>query len=115
MDKETALKLHRQMWSDMRKELGDCPNAEEREAYKQEWCRKQFPYARIMHNCFLCKYTGRGELSSAACIYCPIDWSSLQAYKGANNRCFSVYKGGGKNGKIYLDAPISEILALPER
>ena len=40
LTREEALKLHRQMWTDMQNDLGDCPGVEAREAYKAYWCRK---------------------------------------------------------------------------
>ena len=40
LTKEEALKLHRQMWSDMQKELGDNPSYFERLDFKDEWCKK---------------------------------------------------------------------------
>lgn len=40
LTKEEALKLHGQMWSDMRKELGDNPSYLARLVFKNEWCKK---------------------------------------------------------------------------
>lgn len=97
LTREEALKYHRQMWSDMQKELGDEPNAIERLRFKLEWCMKHFPGEKISSNCFLCEYADD-------CDKCPIKWDV--DYDNANCEGFVVN---------YLYSPISEILALPER
>lgn len=100
--REEALKLHRQMWSDMQKELGDYPTHEERARFKESWCIVHTPESMPYANCFLCEYTSQivaygGKNCSNSC---PIDW-------GGRN-CM--------NDKIdFRCSPISEILALPER
>ena len=43
LTKEKALELHRQMWSDMQKDLGDNPPRTIRGDYKRYWLRKHFP------------------------------------------------------------------------
>ena len=108
LSKEEALRLHREMWSDMQKELGDCPSAFKRELFKEEWCDKHFPNTYISHCCFLCEY-------AIDCDHCPINWSSLNFFK--TNRCYADYRGTLSiyERRIFLTAPISEILALPER
>ena len=104
LPKEKALELHREMWSAMQKKLGDCPSAIKRELFKEEWCYKHFPNTYILNCCFLCEYAMDG------CKDCPIDWSSLSTNQ--IDRCYAKYKG---DAAIFLTAPISEILALPER
>jgi len=104
LSKEKALELHREMWSAMREELGDCPSAIKRELFKEEWCNKHFPNTYILNCCFLCEYAIEG------CKDCPIDWSSLSTNQ--IDRCYAKYKG---DVAIFLTAPISEILALPEK
>ena len=114
-DRSRAVKLHRQMWLDMMLDLGDDASPEKRIRYKLDWCRRNFPDEDIAHNCFLCECAEKLYTSSQNCIYCPIDWSPLVAYKGGLHRCYVSYIGGGREGQIFLDAPISEILELPER
>lgn len=114
-DRSRAVKLHRQMWLDMMLDLGDDASPEKRIRYKLDWCRRNFPDEDIAHNCFLCECAGKLHVGSQNCIYCPIDWSPLVAYKGGLHRCYVSYVGGGREGQIFLDAPISEILELPER
>lgn len=104
LSKEAALILHREMWSAMQKKLGDCPSAIKRELFKEEWCYKHFPNTYILNCCFLCEYAMDG------CKDCPIDWSSLSTNQ--IDRCYAKYKG---DAAIFLTAPISEILALPEK
>lgn len=85
------------MWTDMKTELGDNPPAESRLKFKEDWCRRHFPNEEICSNCFLCEYV-MDEIEDD-CDICPIVWP--------NETCYSeIY---------YYNAPISEILALPER
>lgn len=106
---EEALKLHREMWSDMQRELGDCPKGYDREEFKINWCIERFPEQMIACNCFLCEFDE--QYSNMMCSNCPIVWESLS--DDGKDNCCSQYKGIG--GEIYKNAPISEILALPER
>lgn len=98
LTKEEALRLHRQMWTDMQIALGNNPSARDRGIYKQKWCTENFPNKKIINDCFLCEYAVRRD-ETAPCYYCPIDWGS----------------GGCVTGNVSYDrSPISEILALPE-
>ena len=114
LSKEKALELHRKMWSAMREKFGDCPSAIKRELFKEEWCDKHFPNKYILHCCFLCEYAMDG--CKNGCNNCPIDWSSLSAYQ--LDTCYAKYKGvvdSVPDVAIFCAAPISKILALPER
>lgn len=104
ISEEMAVRLHRMMWSDMQKELGDNPNGEERENYKTRWISKHFPGAMVHHACFLCEFTQAPYSSSQKCKNCPIKWP--------NDICISEGAGANIN---YFSSPISEILALPAR
>ena len=117
MTKEEALTYHRMMWSDMAEEYGDNPTAKERENFKTAWVLEHFN-KRFMHSCVLCEFVKKNYFDNTMCCYCPIDWSPLEDPEEivvASGRCYNSYKNGGAGGAIYLDAPISEILALPER
>lgn len=105
LTRERALELHRQMWSDMQKELGDNPSSLEREHYKYQWCQEHFPDESIQDYCFLCEYAHNKYKSDGGfpCRYCPIKWDC--------NYCFE----GGSIKKSYRNMPISELLTLPER
>lgn len=96
LTREKALELHRQMWSDMQRDLGDNPTEGDRIKYKFDWCHKHFPKESISVNCFLCEYA---DIFNLACCECPIVWP---------------FKYCAKYSYCYT-APISEILALPER
>lgn len=100
LTREKALELHRQMWSDMQRDLGDCPADYERVEYKERWCEKHFPDESIENNCFLCEYTK----PSTNCRRCPIVWPNED---GDGAWCTKK--------DYYYDALISELLALPER
>ena len=105
LTREEALKYHRQMWGDMLKDIGDTHNSESRNIYKAEWCKKHFPNEEIGASCFLCEYD---ENINADCTHCPIEWPHDET--GWSHCCKDV------NGyPYYIVAPISEILALPER
>ena len=102
LTREKALELHRKMWSDMQKDLGDTPNGSQRVSYKREWCDTHFPKEDIENNCFLCEYNKSSERDD--CKDCPIRWPYEDDY---TTYC--------TNRKYYYTAPISKILALPER
>lgn len=107
LTREKALELHRKMWSDMRKDLGDCPSHFERIEYKENWCNCN-GYAGILNDCFLCEYVEKYNLP---CDDCPIDWSSL-SNEPNNYTCMAHYGG---TGFVHSSAPIPKILALLER
>lgn len=104
LTRERALELHRQMWSDMQRDLGDEPWNIERIKYKAQWCRKHFPTEHIANDCFLCEYACADD--GFSCMCCPIKWPNESE---ADGRCYCTIDD------YYYDAPISEILALPER
>lgn len=93
LTRERALELHRQMWSDMQKTLGNDPAPWKRVQFKDVWVNEHFPNAVICNDCFLCEYVENEVLN---CRSCPIKWP--------NGYC----------GNYYLTEPISKILALPE-
>ena len=118
LSKEKALELHREMWSAMREKLGDYPSANERELFKEEWCYKHFPNIYILNCCFLCEYTrNKGIVPSyLECNVCPINWTKAEdilVVPGYEAWCVSSYIPTGKD--YFLTAPISKILAIPER
>lgn len=99
MKKEYIVFLHRRMWMDMMRDLGNCPIAEKRVNYKNEWCKKHFPHVRIENNCFLCEYTKRKQIMDCD-DNCPIVW--------AGGSCMN-------EGSYYKKMLISELLAQPMR
>lgn len=101
LTKEKALKLHREMWGDMQKELGDNPSYYDRLVFKNEWCKKH-GFIDVFASCFLCEYSVRHN-SDKGCN-CPIDWRPLTGVE----YCSST-RGG------HDESVISDILALPER
>lgn len=108
LTREKALSYHRQMWSDMQRDLGDEPLREQRFAYKRKWIKNHFPelvdknsdYEIIRNNCFLCEYVDENY----GWCDCPIDWPA--------GRCED---GEHKSEENWDYMPISELLALPER
>lgn len=115
LTREETLRLHREMWTDMQKELGDNPNPSKRETYKQNWLERH-GYKNVYCDCFLCEYAWQAWLANyrthKTCNYCPIDWSFLTRGPLVD-RCYGRYRNG--DGEVYKCAPISGILALPER
>ena len=98
LTREKALELHRKMWTDMQRKLGDTPSITKRADFKRRWC-DNYAYTPI-NSCYLCEYVAQ---EGADCGSCPIDWG-----KSRGTRCV--------NGDVdYRYSPISEILALPER
>ncbi len=117
LTKEEALAYHRMMWGDMAEKFGDNPNAREREDFKSDWVWERFGKP-FVHNCVLCEFVKKNPFDNIMCCHCPIDWSPLEdpeEFCEVSGRCYNDYKNGGREHAIYLDAPISEILALPER
>jgi len=111
LTKEEALKYYRQMLTDMQKKHGDNPSRTERTLFKADWLKKHFPGENICNNCLLCEFSDNMRMSIAYsdCVnYCPIDWK-----KAGMEDCCDPY--GPDNDLYYCVAPISEILALPER
>lgn len=105
LTKEQALFYHRQMWGDIQRELGNCPTGVDRIIYKEKWCQKHFPNEHIANDCFLCEYVYTNNMKN--CKRCPIRWTTETADDAVTTYCcYNNY---------YYDAPISEILALPER
>ena len=96
LTREEALKYHRQMWEDMQKELGDEPIGRARILFKEKWISEHFPGEKICNDCFLCEFT----TDRRCCMDCPIEWDYGWCEKGERN---------------WRNAPISKILALPER
>lgn len=106
LTREKALELHRQMWTDMQKDLGDEPSSKQRFAYKRNWIRNHFPELIdenedreiIRNNCFLCEYADE-DYGFCECL---IDWPQ--------GRCEDGYDGV----EDWRYMPISKLLALPE-
>ena len=106
LTREKALTLFREMWSDMRNELGDNPDYDQRIDYKYKWVNEKFPREYVKHDCFLCEYVKRKDMDS--CKRCPIDWGHDGIYDNACEKLCGP-------GVDWRKSPISEILALPER
>lgn len=108
LTREEALKLHRQMWTDMQNDLGNDPDGEKRVAYKAGWCRGH-GFENLKNYCFLCEYAH--DKSTWFCRHCPVKWPTRY------RTCVSNFLEDGTKlgGDYYLVAPISKILALPER
>ena len=111
LTREEALKYHRQMWSDMQRDIGDTDNAHLRTNYKAEWLKKHFPNEEIANYCFCCEYNDK--IDDCGCYHCPIAWPT--DYDGEPNCCKLVRCSSVWESPYYLVAPIHEILALPER
>ena len=111
LTRKKALEYHRQMWTEMQKDLGDNGSIASRADYKEKWCRKNFPGKDILYNCFLCQYTVQQIedplffISQDCKRYCPIDWNT--GFSNAGMPC--------QNKIDWRTFPISEILALPEK
>lgn len=104
LTRKRALELHREMWTDMQKELGDCPSYGERRDFKRKWVCQRFPRETVSANCFLCGYV---DANLSRCSYCPINWGRDGE---AGNSCEKAMSPGVD----WRRSPISEILALPE-
>lgn len=112
LTREEAIRLHREMWTDMQAELGDDPSYLERVAFKKKWVVEHFPNEHVHSNCFLCEYAQSvtGD-SCTRCRSCPIAWNSIILPKCGP--CGWVF--WECDTVDYRYSPISAILALPER
>ena len=111
LTREQALRLHREMWTDMQKELGDCPTYGKRRDFKRKWMHQRFPFKVVLSNCFLCEYANLilCEFSGLRrCSYCPINW-------GKNGELGNFCEKTVGVGIDWRYSPISDILALPEK
>lgn len=116
LTKEKALELHREMWSDMRDELGDNPSWDERWEFKRDWVAEHFPLSNVTHDCFLCEYAISKEgihtnFCNAVCAYCPLKRTA----KDIPNTCECGHDAIDGHWHDWRYSPISDILALPER
>lgn len=110
LTRERALELHRRMWTDMQKDLGDNPTYEQRYNYKTRWLRTNFPYDCVEHNCFLCEYA---KVDYAECEdYCPIEWPAGRCEDGS---WYDEELDEWDYSDNWTHMPISRLLALPER
>lgn len=115
LTRETALNLHRQMWTDMLLKLGNNPDGLARTMFKRDWLQIH-GYKDVECNCFLCEYDfQQRRIGEDWCEFCPIDWSSLSAEE--EGTCGDNYIHNNSNGfkSIWRSAPIGEILSLPEK
>ena len=120
MELKEAVKLHREMWSDMKKTLGDNPDGTARIAFKQEWLAEH-GYSKIDNSSFLCEYAlsvmlkeMRMGIIHSQCDHCPIDWSRLTPDKESDYYGCCIYSDCNDD-EVWESASIGEILALPER
>ena len=104
LTREQALEYHRGMWRDMQKDLGDCPDMDDRLIYQHRWCKEKIPQEHIIADCVLCEYALQAV---GNCDGCPIDWG------GSGVCCQRPFDEEG--GIDWRRSPISEILALPEK
>lgn len=116
LTRKKAIRLHRKMWQDMRTELGDDPDVDDRIYFKEKWVREHFPDEYIHSNCFLCEYASqlkgiKGLETICRCDYCPIKWNSA-IHPTCDPGIFDFWE---RNMVDYRYSPISEILVLPER
>ena len=124
--KEEAIRLHQEMWSDMREKLGDNPESYIRWEFKHKWLKTHgytdvYGEVRIECNCFLCEYAEdkhNEELEKGVhrkwCAHCPIDWSELTPDRNDYNYGYCLYINDD-GYEVWEAAPISKILELPER
>lgn len=102
--------MHKWMWTDMQKELGDNPLFYERIDYKHRWCEEH--NILLWNTCFLCHHAGVDDFFDLPnCSQCLVLWP--------NGVCCYDQDSGSEDeyyaNSDYLNAPISDILNLPTR
>ncbi len=124
---EWAIKTSRNMWEDMRRYLGENPNAGARYGYVRKWFIGNLGYENgpNIHSP-LCMYADRLAKRYGAepittlprCVYCPLKWEELSNPCDQNKvsvwkTCRATYKNARyKDDWIYETAPLSEIIKL---
>lgn len=139
LDKDEAIRLHRQMWNDMadeEKAMGKTFSAIDRAMFKRDWL-KQHGFSSVEHCCFLCEYAKGQEpdwemhMAPFYCDHCPLDWkklvpseqtNDLTEYDGRYGTCIFHMKNENRISavdEIYQElwtvAPIEDIANLPEK
>ena len=123
LTREEALRLHYKMWTEMQEKLGDNPTPKERFGFKYDWCHEwaknnnynQCNSMPVLSDCFLCEYT------NSDCTKCPIDWAKAEDIVVSTppfvTNCTDFYVVSDEDyaSPYYNFAPISKILAIPER
>ena len=124
--KEEAIRLHRVMWSAMKENLGDNPNAKSRCDFKYNWLNThgyvdEYGDVDIDCYCFLCEYANDKHIEDLKkgvhrkrCAHCPIDWSELTPDRNSFNYGYCIYVSDD-GYEVWETEPISKILELPER
>lgn len=95
---EEAIRLHRQMWREIK-------DANGRSAWLSE-----HGYENILGNCFLCEYAQRvsgSDYPGDYCKYCPLNW-------GQPTRGDKVCLCESNENTLWYKAPTSVIANLPE-
>lgn len=92
--------MHKWMWTDMQKALGDNPSPSDRIDYKDIWCDERDLI--IPHNCFLCLNAQRYDPKQGNVRNC--------------DQCLVVWPDGNCHSTgFFLYSKISDILDLPTR
>lgn len=124
--KEEAIRLHKEMWSEMKEKLGDNPDSHSRCNFKFNYLKTheytdEFCNVNIQCHCFLCEYAEdkhredwKKGVYRKRCAHCPIDWSKLTPDRNSSNYGYCLYSNDG-GYEVWEIAPISKILELPER
>lgn len=109
LTREQALSYHRQMWTDMQRDLGDYPTGGQRIQYINIWCVEHLPDDSIPESWFLCEYADQHIKDfDKPCEGCPIIWPN-------ENEVNKFFCCNGRENNRYYNMPISQLLALPER
>jgi hypothetical protein len=111
LTQKKAVTLQRRLWEDMQNRLGDNPGRDERYKFAEEWCKKHFPNEEIYLNCFLCEYD---DAHGSECTRCPLAWLADKDESDEPQSCGFPYPENSR--EMYINAaPISKLLAVPER
>lgn len=140
LSKDEAIRLHRQMWSDMANEekaMGKTFSAIDRSMFKRDWLLLR-GYSFVEHGCFLCEYAKGQEpdwempVAPFYCDHCPLDWkklvppeqiNELTEYDGRYGTCIfhmvfseTTHIGEARSyDELWTVAPIEDIANLPEK
>lgn len=123
MDKQTAIKLHRELWGWLAENPVDICGVINKKHNWPGWKRVHIEHGPISFNCFACEFAEIeleergsssdwwGGIDSDKCYYCPLDWTDLPC---ADPGCL-FWKWDNAETPDYRAEYAAMIRDLPER
>lgn len=115
MDREEAIKLFREMWSDLYEEIVNRKEIVSIYYFKEIWLDARFFGKDFMSNCPLCEYAF--VTKNSGCCKCPIVWNYNESIYCHNSVTFSGLYDLAVNALTWQEqAEIVKLISeLPEK